>query len=109
MNRLKASLVSAAALLSLVALSVIPNLTTSAVVAQKSGELYYPGPDEKWERRTPQQVGMDPARLNEAIAFAQANETKASRIWSWLIIRAKVANRSMMESARLKNAEIRPA
>jgi CubicO group peptidase (beta-lactamase class C family) len=80
MNRLKASLVSAAALLSLVALSVVPNLTTSAVVAaQKSGELYYPGPDEKWERRTPQQVGMDPARLNEAIAFAQANETKASR------------------------------
>jgi CubicO group peptidase (beta-lactamase class C family) len=80
MNRLKASLVSAAALLFLVALSVVPNLTTSAVVvAQKSGELYYPGPDEKWERRTPQQVGMDPARLNEAIAFALANETKAPR------------------------------
>jgi hypothetical protein len=55
-------------------------LTTSAVVvAQKSSELYYPGPDEKWERRTAQQVGMDPARLNEAIAFAVANETKTPR------------------------------
>ena len=45
MNRLNASLVTAAALLSLVALSVVPNLTTSAVVVgQKSGELYYPAP-----------------------------------------------------------------
>src|SRR5262245_63837258 len=80
MNRLNTSLLATAALLSLAALSVVPNLTTSGVVvAQKSSELYYPGPDEKWERRTPQQAGMDPARLNEAIAFALANEAKAPR------------------------------
>src|SRR5262245_53025501 len=80
MNRLNASLLTMAAVISLAALNVVPNLTTSAVVvAQKSSELYYPGPGESWERRTPQQVGMDPARLNEAIAFALANETKAPR------------------------------
>src|SRR5262245_44276653 len=80
MNRFNASLLTMAAVISLAALNVVPNLTASAVVvAQKSSEVYYPGPGESWERRTPQQVGMDPARLNEAIAFALANETKAPR------------------------------
>src|SRR5262245_64918829 len=80
MNRLNASLLTMAAVISLAALNVAPNLTTSgAVAAQKSSEPYYPGPGGSWERRTPQQVGMDPARLNEAIAFAIANETKAPR------------------------------
>src|SRR5215475_9089132 len=79
MNRLNTSLVTTAALFSLAALSVVLNLTASAVVvAQKLSELYYPGPGESWERRTPQQAGMDPARLNEVIAFALVNETKAS-------------------------------
>ncbi len=59
---------------------IVVALTTSkAVIAQKSGDYYYPGAGESWERRTPQQVGMDPARLNEAIAFAQAGETKSPR------------------------------
>src|SRR5262245_32378646 len=52
-------------LLSLATLNVAPNLKASPViVAQKSSEIYYPGPGESWERRTPQQVAMDPARLN---------------------------------------------
>ena len=38
---------------------------------------YYPGPE--WERRTPQQSGMDAAKLQEAIAFAVASESKAPR------------------------------
>jgi CubicO group peptidase (beta-lactamase class C family) len=38
---------------------------------------YYPGPD--WERRAPQRVGIDPARLQEAVAFAVASESKAPR------------------------------
>jgi CubicO group peptidase (beta-lactamase class C family) len=49
------------------------------VIAQRSGEFYYPGPGESWERRTPQQLGIDATRLNEAIEFAKANESKASR------------------------------
>lgn len=40
---------------------------------------YYPGPHDEWERRTPAQVGLDPARLAEAIAFAKASETKQPR------------------------------
>ncbi len=62
-----------------------PALTaTSAAGGQQSraaspASVYYPDTDRTWERRTPQQVGMDPDRLNEAIAFAVANQTKAPR------------------------------
>ena len=42
-------------------------------------EVYYPGPGDQWERRTPEQVGMNADRLQEAIAFARAQETKAPR------------------------------
>jgi CubicO group peptidase (beta-lactamase class C family) len=41
--------------------------------------VYYPGPGDQWELRTPEQVGMDARLLEEAIAFAKANETKAPR------------------------------
>ncbi|HEX8336420.1 MAG TPA: serine hydrolase [Pyrinomonadaceae bacterium] len=40
---------------------------------------YYPGPAEQWERRSPQQVRMDAARLRDAIDFAVANESKSPR------------------------------
>jgi CubicO group peptidase (beta-lactamase class C family) len=40
---------------------------------------YYPNPGEDWERHTPQQEGMDPARLQEAISFAISSEAKAPR------------------------------
>ncbi len=42
-------------------------------------QLYYPGPGNDWERRQPQEVGMDPRLLAEAIAFAQANESSEPR------------------------------
>ncbi len=51
----------------------------AVAVAQRSSELYYPGPGESWERRTPQQAQMDGAKLDEAIAFAKASDTKAPR------------------------------
>jgi CubicO group peptidase (beta-lactamase class C family) len=47
--------------------------------ATGSGQVYYPGPDSEWERRTPQQAGMDPDRLKEAVEFALARENKAPR------------------------------
>jgi CubicO group peptidase (beta-lactamase class C family) len=40
---------------------------------------YYPGPGDAWERRAPQQVGLDAGLLQQAIAFAVANETRAPR------------------------------
>jgi CubicO group peptidase (beta-lactamase class C family) len=32
--------------------------------------VYYPGPDALWERRTPEEAGIDPYLLQEAIGFA---------------------------------------
>jgi hypothetical protein len=40
---------------------------------------YYPGPGENWEHRAPEQVGMDPRLLDDAIAFAKANESRNPR------------------------------
>jgi CubicO group peptidase (beta-lactamase class C family) len=52
--------------------------TSARSFAQRSSRVYYPAPDN-WERREPGQVGLDPARLKEAISFAIANESKSPR------------------------------
>jgi CubicO group peptidase (beta-lactamase class C family) len=41
--------------------------------------VYFPGPHEGWEHRAPESVGLDAARLQEAVAFAVASETQAPR------------------------------
>jgi CubicO group peptidase (beta-lactamase class C family) len=51
---------------------------SSTALAQRNARPYYPAPD-RWERREPGQVGMDAARLKEAVSFAVANETKSPR------------------------------
>ncbi|CAN5796980.1 serine hydrolase [soil metagenome] len=51
----------------------------AAQPAEAQRGVYFPGPDAQWERRAPQQVGMDAARLQEAVAFAQASESRAPR------------------------------
>jgi CubicO group peptidase (beta-lactamase class C family) len=56
-----------------------PAVSAQRTSATQTGQVYYPGPDRDWERRSPQQVGMDANRLNEAIAFAVASENKAPR------------------------------
>ncbi|GAB3938631.1 serine hydrolase domain-containing protein [Larkinella terrae] len=38
--------------------------------------VYYPAPGNAWERRKPEQVGMDGAILQQAVAFAKQQETK---------------------------------
>ena len=40
-------------------------------------QIYFPGAE--WEQRTPDQAGMNAARLKEAVDFAIANEVKAPR------------------------------
>lgn len=47
--------------------------------AFQQAQLYYPGPGTDWERRRPEEVGMDQRLLEEAIAFAQANESPEPR------------------------------
>jgi len=45
------------------------------IFAQKP---YYP-PADNWERRAPEQAGLDPAKLKEAIDFAIASESKTPK------------------------------
>jgi CubicO group peptidase (beta-lactamase class C family) len=40
---------------------------------------YVPGPLDDWQRRTPEQAGLDGALLQKAIDFANASETKSPR------------------------------
>jgi CubicO group peptidase (beta-lactamase class C family) len=40
---------------------------------------YVPGTGNSWELRRPEQVGMDGAKLSEAVAFAQASEARTPR------------------------------
>lgn len=41
----------------------------------RSDAPYAPGPGDAWETRTPEDVGMDPALVDEAVAYALAHET----------------------------------
>ena len=65
-------------------LLAVATMQASVLLAQRAPDAtrssaYYPGRAEQWERRTPQQVGMDAARLQDAIAFAVSNESKSPR------------------------------
>lgn len=46
---------------------------------QKTPEVYYPGVDSDWKKKTPAEVGMDQQKLNEAIAFSVSKESKNPR------------------------------
>ena len=52
-------------------------LTTEANAQRTAPTPYVPG--SAWERRNPDQVGMDAAKLQEAIAFAKERESRAAR------------------------------
>ncbi len=54
-------------------------LVLGAVVPVVGQAVYWPGKGDAWEHRRPEQVGMDGAKLQEAVAFAQASETNAPR------------------------------
>jgi len=62
----------------LVVAAAFETVAMCVAVAQRSTE-YVPPPSPAWEHRTPEQVGMDGAKLHEAIAFAKEHEVKASR------------------------------
>lgn len=55
-------------------------LALTAFTAPVEGHAQYvPAAGDAWERRTPEQMGMDPARLRQAVEFAIANESGAPR------------------------------
>jgi CubicO group peptidase (beta-lactamase class C family) len=49
------------------------------LAATSASAQYVPVRGAAWERRTPEQVGMDAAKLQEAIAFAQQSENQQPR------------------------------
>ncbi len=60
-------------------------LVSSFVVAQKPkskppvGEVYFPGTDVEWKKKSPAEVGMNAQRLQEAISFSISQESKNPR------------------------------
>ncbi|HEU0012727.1 MAG TPA: serine hydrolase [Longimicrobium sp.] len=59
-------------------LAMLAALVSAPAVAQR-GAAYYPDRGDAWERRAARQVGMDSARVAEAVAFAVASESRAPR------------------------------
>src|SRR5262245_64958580 len=53
-------------------------LIGTAVVLAGAQTAYYPPPGD-WARKTPAEVGMDAARLNDAVAFMKSHETASPR------------------------------
>ncbi len=52
------------------------------VTAQKQkavAEIYFPGPDHEWKRKSPEAGGFNAQKLKEAIAFCISNESKNPR------------------------------
>ena len=51
----------------------------STVDAQRAPAVHVPAAGDAWERRRPAQVGLDSAKLEEAIAFAKSRESRSPR------------------------------
>ncbi len=48
-------------------------------VSAAAQTVYFPEPGKRWRRRAPAEVGMNAERLDEAVAFAKANESTTPR------------------------------
>lgn len=59
-----------------ISLSILFFLVPVLIFAQ---ELYYPGNWGEWEKRTPEELGLNPNKIEEAIRFAKDNETSNPR------------------------------
>jgi len=60
---------------------ILAFLALANAAAQKP-KPYFPAPGDKWQRKPPAEVGMDPARLDQAIEFAKSQETRRPRDYS---------------------------
>jgi CubicO group peptidase (beta-lactamase class C family) len=58
---------------------ILPPLASSCLLLLAQPSAYVPGPHDDWQRRTPAQAGFEARALDEAIAFAKANESKNPR------------------------------
>lgn len=58
---------------------ILSLLLTISLSAQKNATIYYPAPGNAWEHRTPEQMGMDASKIQEAIQYAKDNESTNPR------------------------------
>jgi CubicO group peptidase (beta-lactamase class C family) len=72
-------IVGASALVALTAPPVALAQRATAARRPQAEAVYYPGPSDDWARRSPRDVGMDSARLADAVAFAIQRESRAPR------------------------------
>jgi CubicO group peptidase (beta-lactamase class C family) len=56
-------------------------IVSPAFAGQPAAASYFP-PAQAWQHKAPAELGMDPAKLAEAIAFAQSHETERARDFS---------------------------
>lgn len=63
--------------LSLLACRQQPQQTSAVTVQNKPAEtkVYYPGKGDNWEHRQPEQLGLDAAKLQQAVEWARTQET----------------------------------
>ena len=54
------------------------SIAFSATFSQKQSAPYFP-PAHTWTEKTPSEMGLNPAKIQEAIAFAKAGESKNPR------------------------------
>ncbi|WP_205500630.1 serine hydrolase domain-containing protein [Rufibacter psychrotolerans] len=66
--------------LALVACQSTPSAPSSGAVSRE--KVYYPGAGDDWERRKPEELGLDAELLAQAVAYAQTQETKWPRDFS---------------------------
>jgi CubicO group peptidase (beta-lactamase class C family) len=74
-SRQFALLVLAALVFAMGVASTSPLTAQNRGTARNQAQAYYPGQGDDWERRAPAQVGMEGRLLDDAIAFAKANES----------------------------------
>jgi CubicO group peptidase (beta-lactamase class C family) len=65
-------------LLLILGLSSSPSHYEAARLAEK-GSAYFPGKGDAWEKRTPDELGMDSRLLQDAIDYAMANEWRGPK------------------------------
>lgn len=81
MNRLSkniAAYIFLGLLLFIQGLSSFPSHYEAARLAEKRSA-YFPGKGDTWEKRTPEELGMDSSLLQEAIDYAMANEWRGPK------------------------------
>ena len=64
---------------SLLFLFLVFSLSFSSVADKSKQSLYFPPKGDAWEKRNPEDLGMDSKLLQEAVEFAKKNPSRVSK------------------------------